>query len=114
MFSSLRIIRRNQQLLTSSIKNTKKNYSLSRNSRSTKSENEVSEDDKARVVGEGMLKFFKKYGLVVIPLSSFLILSIDIINKPGHRNFIEEYMPKYGESFSLRYFTSFLTSFFFS
>lgn len=41
-------------------------------------------------------KFMKKYGLIVVPLTVFTVLTVDIINIAHHRDWIEEHFPAYG------------------
>lgn len=43
-----------------------------------------------------MWKFFKKYGVLIVPGTLFAIVSIDIINKPTHRELLEERWPGFG------------------
>ena len=44
------------------------------------------------------MPWFKKYAFALVPSVLFVVVSVDVINQPGHREIIEEYVPAYGKS----------------
>lgn len=65
---------------------------------STIAKKDISTEEKAGEVGEALWAKFSKYGLVIVPSVIMTIVSIDIINKPHHRDVVEEYLPTYGKT----------------
>lgn len=56
---------------------------------------EQTTDEKAAEIATMSLPWFKKYAILIVPTVIFGVVSVDIINKPLHRDFIEKYLPAY-------------------
>jgi hypothetical protein len=52
-------------------------------------------EHRATEVGGGLVKWFKKYAIILVPGTFFTILTVDIVNNVNHRNFIEKLSPSY-------------------
>eukprot|EP01039_Chlorochromonas_danica_P002709 gene2709-2959_t len=56
---------------------------------------ELSTEEKAGEIGKDVWKFIRKYGVLIVPGTVLVVVSVDIINKPHHRDWLEERCPLY-------------------